>query len=182
MIVDFDDFSEANHRLDLLHILHEANPRFRCTLFAIPALGTDKFWDSVPDWAELAAHGWLHPHPLEAKHWTYEEAFDTMLAVPERFSDGFKAPGWQVSNGTYKALRDLDWWIADHWENNDRRPAGIRAHVITPAAGAGTDPDHWHGHIPDVCGNGIEETFSELLRRVREATSFEWVSEKVQPW
>ena len=41
MIVDFDDFCEGDHQLDLLQTLREANPLFRCTLFAIPALGSD---------------------------------------------------------------------------------------------------------------------------------------------
>lgn len=182
MIVDFDDFHEGDHRLDLLHTLREANPLFRCTLFAIPALGSDEFWESVPEWCELAVHGWEHPGPYEAAEWTYEQADDVLWRVHYRFMDGFKAPGWQMSDGTYQALMQHDWWVADHWDNDDRRPDGLRAHVITRAAGAGIDPDHWHGHIGNVCGNGIQETFPELLRRVREATSFEWVSECVTPW
>lgn len=181
MIVDFDDFHQNNHQLDLLHALHDANPAFRCTLFAIPALGTDDFWDDVPIWCELAVHGWEHPHPREAEHWTYTEACDVLARKPRRFVDGFKAPGWQVSDGTYQALADWGWWVADHWDNDLRRPE-IQAHVISRTAGAGVDPDHWHGHIGDVCGNGIAETFSELLRRVREAEGFSWVSESVRVW
>jgi hypothetical protein len=42
--------------------------------------------------------------------------------------------------------------------------------------------EHWHGHIPNVCGNGIEEMFAELLPRVRDAASFELISEVVRPW
>jgi hypothetical protein len=182
MIVDFDDFCEADNRLDLLHALRVTNPLFRCTLFAIPALGTDAFWESVPEWCELAAHGWEHPNPYEAADWSYDEAMDRLLAAPDRFVEGFNAPGWQISTGTYQALTELKWWVADHWDNDDRRPDGILAHVISRAAGAGMDPNHWHGHIGNVCGNGIQETFPELLRRVREATSFEMVSESVSPW
>jgi hypothetical protein len=182
VIVDFDDFCEDDHRLSLLQTLRDVNPLFRCTLFAIPALGSADFWNSVPDWCELAVHGWEHPNPHEAAEWTQEQALDVLLSVPDRFVAGFKAPGWQISDGTYAALQDLGWWVADHWENDDRRPDGILAHVITPAAGAGMDPDHWHGHIGNVCGNGIQETFPELLRRVREATSFELVGESVSEW
>lgn len=182
MIVDFDDFHEGDHRLDLLHTLREANPLFRCTLFAIPALGSDEFWESVPDWCELAVHGWEHPDPYECEDWDVYEALILMGKVPLRFVNGFKAPGWQISDGTYQALIEAGWWVADHWDNDDRRPDGILTHRITPAAGAGNDPDHWHGHIGNVCGNGIAETFPEVLRRVREATSFEWVSECVTPW
>jgi hypothetical protein len=175
MICDFDDYHETNHRLDLLHQLHDANPLFRCTLFAVPALGSQEFWDATPEWCELAMHGWLHPDPWEAAQWTYEEAVDVLLAAPGGFVEGFKAPGWQISDGTYAAIGALGWWCADHPENNGRRPDGLRAHVY----GTG---DHWHGHIQDVCGNGLAETFPLLLERVRAAESFELVSEVVAPW
>lgn len=179
MICDWDDFDQHTNRLDLLTLLREANPAFRCTLFAIPARGSDEFWSEVPEWAELAVHGWQHPHPEEAKHWTYDEAMAVMAAKPDRFVQGFKAPGWQVSDGTYRALADQGWWIADHWENDSRRPPFLRAHVISRAAAAGADLEHWHGHIPDVCGNGIAETFPLVLERVLQASSFEWMSEVV---
>lgn len=182
MLVDFDDFCEHDNRLDLLQQLRDANPKFRCTLFAIPALGSEEFWDSVPEWCELAVHGWEHPHSREAEHWTYDEASTVIARKPARFVRGFKAPGWQVSDGTYEALRFFGWWIADHWENDGRRPRGIRAHVISPDAAVLADPDHWHGHIENVCGNGIEETWDELLKRVYEAESFEFMSEVVKPW
>jgi hypothetical protein len=180
MIVDFDDFHETNHRLDLLEQLHAANAAFRCTLFAIPGLGTDAFWDAVPDWCELAVHGWLHggpdcSDPREAENWTYDEAIDVMLAAPARFVEGFKAPGWQISDGTFEALDGLGWWVADQPYNDGRRPEGLRVHRLG-------DGDHWHGHIQDVCGNGLAETFAALLERVRAAESFELISEVVAPW
>jgi hypothetical protein len=179
LTVDFDDFTEDNNRLDLLQALRDANPTFRCTLFAIPALGSDEFWASVPEWCELAMHGWAHPDPWEAVNWSYERALEVLWSRPARFVEGFKAPGWQVSDGTYRALRDEDWWIADHWDNDGRRPEGLRAHVISRAAGAGNDPEHWHGHIGNTCGNGIEETFETVLARVRNADSFQVMSEVV---
>jgi hypothetical protein len=104
---------------------------------------------------------------------------EVLAAKPDRFVEGFKAPGWQVSEGTYEALKWAGWWLADHYENAERIPEGLRRHVISIAAGNGADPNHWHGHIPNVCGNGIAETFAILLERVTAATSFEWVSEVV---
>jgi len=178
VLVDFDDFCETDNRLDLLEALHDANSAFRCTLFSIPALGNDGFWDSIPDWCELAMHGWAHPHPREAENWTYEEAIDTLLARPDRFVDGFKAPGWQISDGTYLAIMELGWWVADHWSNDLRRPPGIRAHVIAPDYRESAT--HWHGHIPNVCGNGLEETFDTVLAKVRNATEFQVMSEVVR--
>ena len=179
MIIDFDDYCEDQHRLDLLNELREANPGFRCTLFAIPGRGSNEFWDATPEWCELAVHGWMHPHPREAESWTYEQAAEVLRRRPERFSKGFKAPGWQVSPETYLALLDHGWWLADHFENAERIPAGLRRHVISIAAANQADPEHWHGHIPNVCGNGIEETFPTLLARVKEADSFQFISEVV---
>lgn len=175
MIVDFDDFCEAEHRLDLLHDLHEANPAFRVTLFAIPGLGSETFWQSVPDWCELAVHGWLHPTPRECEHWTYARMAQAIRHKPPRFVEGFKAPGWQISDGCYDALQQAGWWCADHYENDQRRPEGLRTHVLNQG-------EHWHGHIPNVCGNGIEETWDELLERVTQAESFQLISEVASPW
>jgi hypothetical protein len=182
VLVDFDDFCEDAHRLDLLQALHDANPAFRCTLFAIPGRGSASFWNDVPDWCELAVHGWMHPHSREAEHWNYLDAVKVLARKPPRFTNGFKAPGWQISHDTYRALEDFGWWIADHYDNDWRRPRGIRAHVISRESAAGVDPDHWHGHIGNVCGNGIEETFDVLLPRVVEAESFQFISEVVEPW
>jgi hypothetical protein len=156
VIVDFDDFAEDDNRLDLLHLLHDANPDFRCTLFAIPGRGSAEFWKLVPEWCELAVHGFEHPHPRECAEWT-------------RF---------QIETVLYEVLNERGWWIAEHWDNVDRLPDDLRAHIIQPSYREGTW--HWHGHIPNVCGNGIAETFDELLERVQAADSFQLISEVVQ--
>lgn len=187
MIVDFDDFRPGNHRLGLLHALHDANPAFRCTLFAIPA-NVDHFWwlDNVPEWCELAVHGWAHGDPPtdggECRDWTRERMEELIgyvklgePRIPAWFVRGFKAPGWQISDGCYEALLEAGWWVADQPYNDDRRPRGLQTHRLG-------DGDHWHGHIQNVCGNGLEETFEELLERVRSAESFELVSEAVTTW
>lgn len=176
LIVDFDDFQQSEHRLDLLHRLKDANPAFKCTLFAIPGNTNPDWWDTVPEWCELALHGEFHPHPREAEDWTYDKAMSVLTAKPERFVDGFKAPGWQISDDTYRALADLGWWVADQPYNDDRRP-DILVHRLGDGPGL-----HIHGHIPDVCGNGIAETFDMLLHFVSAASEFRFVSEAVAPW
>ena len=179
MIVDFDDHCEDQNRLDLLERLRDANPDFRCTLFAIPARGSDEFWEATPDWCELAVHGWEHPNPVECSNWPrwkIEEVLDSQQ-VQAYFTNGWKSPGWQSSNPIYEVLAERGWWIAEHWENAQRLPGGLRRHVIQPTYRE--TRDHWHGHIPNVCGNGIAETFDELLERVERAESFELVSEVV---
>jgi hypothetical protein len=175
VIFDVDDFFEGHDRMDLLLELKAANPDFRMTAFAVPAFCSDSYLESLPNWIEVAAHGWDHGgrdcvNADEAKDWTYEESLDALLAVPGRFVDGFKAPGWQISDGTYLALEELGWWVADQHYNDDRRPRSLAVHCEG-------DGDHIHTHAQDVCGNGLAETFESLLDRVRNAESFEFVSE-----
>lgn len=180
MIFDTDDFHAGNHRLDLLTRLHGINAKFRMTAFAVPAYCTPSFLASLPGWIEVVPHGWHHggpdcSDPREAENWTYEEAMDRLLSVPVGFAEGFKAPGWQISDGTYQALAELGWWVADQHYNDGRRPAGLRVHCEG-------DGEHVHTHVHNVCGNGLEELFPVLLERVSRAESFELVSEAVRPW
>lgn len=172
MNFDWDDYAENNNRLDLLTQLKEANSGFRCTVFAVPGQGSDEFWESTPDWIELAVHGWMHPHPREAENWTYEEMDGYMSRVHPAFVHGFKAPGWQISDGSYQWLLDHDWWVADQEYNDERRPKDLAVYKL--------HGESWHGHIQDVCGNGLEETFAQVLDLVVSAQDFLFSSEALQ--
>jgi hypothetical protein len=156
---------------------------FKCTLFAVPASKgpagegpDDAFWAAHPDWIELAVHGWTHPDPMECANWTIDDMRSVIDHRPSRFVKGFKAPGWQISDGCYDALLEAGWWVADQPYNDDRRPPGLRVHRLN------VGPDHWHGHVQNVCGNGLEETWDQVVALVRAAPSFEFMSEAVQPW
>lgn len=175
MIFDTDDLFDGNDRLDLLQRLKDANPLFRMTAFCVPMLGSESYWESLPSWIEVVGHGEFHPHPREAEGWSYEKALDVLLALPDRFVNGWKSPGWQISDGTYEALLELDYWVADQPYNDARRPEGLRVHRLG-------DGDHVHTHVQDCEGNGLEETFDTLLERVSTASSFELISEVVRPW
>lgn len=185
MIVDFDDFGQHNHKLDLLQGLKEANSSFRCTLFAIPAQCPPEFLAQVPDWCEIAVHGADHGDPAtdggECKDWSYTQMVALIDEIEQeqrvggRWVRGFKAPGWQISDGCFDALVDRGWWVADQPYNDDRRPLGLRVHRLG-------DFDHWHQHIQDVCGNGLAESFSTIVAAVRAAEVFHFVSEVARPW
>lgn len=171
MTFDFDDFCDANHKLNRLRQLHAINPLFRCTVFAIPGLCTDQFLDAVPRWVELAVHGWTHPDSYECINWTrddMERCLDSEI-VRRHFVNGFKAPGWQISDSCYDVLLARGWWVADQHLTDARRPPALRTYFYE-------DGGH-HGHIQDVCGNGIEETWDELCAAVSDATEFRWCSE-----
>lgn len=181
-VFDVDDLYEGHDRMDLLAQLKEANPAFRVTAFAIPALCPDSYIEELPDWIEVVPHGRFHGDPPadggECKNWSYGEMWDLIEhieASSPRWARGFKAPGWVISNGCYVALDEAGWWLADQAYNDSRRPAGLRFHREG-------DGDHVHTHVQNVCGNGLEETFSQLLHRVRYADVFQLVSEVVVPW
>lgn len=173
MTFDFDDFHETNHKLERLRELKAINPLFRCTVFAVPGCGSDEFWASTPRWIELAVHGWLHPDPYECANWTAERMghlLDTAV-VRTHFVNGFKAPGWQISDDCYRVLLDRGWWVADQHLEDGRRPAGLRTYFYEDGG--------WHGHIQNVCGNGIDETWHDLCAAVAIATEFRFASEAV---
>lgn len=153
--------------------LKEINPAFRATLFSVPALGTPEFWRSHPDWIEIAWHGWLHPNPHECLHWTRErmERYldePILLCSPCRL---WKAPGWQINEDIYAVLLERGWAVADQHLEDHRRPPGLRTYFYEDSS------DRWHGHVQDVCGNGIRETWGDLVERVRGATEFRFASE-----
>lgn len=170
MIVELDDFHEHSHRMDLLVALREANPLFRCTVFAVPYLSPDSFLESLPDWVEVAVHGWDHRHRQECASWTRDQAVDVLLACSGRFVDGFKATGYHYSPGLYEALLELDWWAADRGRNDDARPYGLRTYRCADGAYVRTDV------------GGLSEYFPLLLAKVRQAPSFELVSEVAVAW
>lgn len=182
MIFDWDDHHPGNDAMPWLEQLKAIRPDFKCTLFAIPGLGLPDFWEAHPDWVELAVHGWFHPDAYECSEWTADRMQTVIYARPNRFVRGFKAPGWQISDGCYEALNANGWWLADQPYNDHRRPEGLRVHLLSPAASSGEDPNHWHGHVQDVCGNGFQETWGRLVEAVKAAPSFEFVSEAVSPW
>lgn len=171
MVFDFDDFHQRNHNLERLLELKKINPEFKVTLFAVPALGSYHFWESLPDWMELAVHGWNHWSTFECRDWS-ANYLATVLDEPvirRHFVSGFKAPGWQISDGCYHELLRRGWWVADQHLEDARRPPELRTYFY--------EDGNWHGHIQDWGSNGIEETWPELCDAVRNAETFEFASE-----
>lgn len=166
MIFDWDDWEDTNTRLDLLWKLKALNPNFKCTVFAIPARTTL----TPPDWIELAVHGWEHPTPRECENWTYEQCIELLDKIPSHWAKVFKAPGWQISDGCYKALLERGYIVADQPYNRDRRPVGLKVYEL--------GSESWHGHIQSpCCNNGLEETFDKVADLVKNTEEFKWISQ-----
>lgn len=173
MIIDLDDVWEDHDRLDLLRKLKDANPKFCCTLFAVPGRGSPSYWEQMPEWCELAVHGWLHHDSYECASWT-RERMERLLDEPlvaEFFVTGFKAPGWQISDACYQVLLERGWWVADQHLEDARRPEGLRTYFYEDGE------DRWHGHIDwNGSGNDLAENFDTVLGRVKDASEFRFAS------
>lgn len=186
-VIEFDDLIDINHdRTPLLYKLREINPLFKATVYAIPGLCSVEFIKSLPDWLEVAVHGWNHTS-RECEFWT-ESDMDLLLTQPglKHFVKGFKAPHYVISDGCYKSLLKHDFWISDIPENNHRRPVGLRYYINGFWTRA--DNNWWYGHIANtaykdnkgiVRHDGIRETFDKLVERIKFETQFKFVSESL---
>ena len=63
---------------------------------------------------------------------------------------GFKAPGWQISDGMYQALLEEGYWVADQSYNNERRPKELKAYILDSG-------NKIHGHIGHMGGHNENE-------------------------
>lgn len=196
MIYEWDDFG-ANHVIsdmcqshdcrDKLDELHIMNPAFKCTLFAIPAEMTLELltWCQANNgWIELAVHGFAHTSNYECEKLSYED-FGWMMEqyspIIQYFVKGFRAPGWQISDGALRWLYEHNWWVADQSYNDMRRPVGIKSYVYndndkTFRAG-GNKIEAYHGHTWDVGWNGIYEDWDKVADLVKNTEEFKFVSE-----
>lgn len=171
-VFDWDDHCPENDAMPWMLQLKEINLAFKATLFSIPGLGSEGFWRSHPDWIELVPHGWLHPTSRECEHWSREtmEAYVENPRVLAMGTPGFKAPGWQISNDIYEVLLERGWWVADQHLEDHRRPVDLPVYLYE-------DGDNHHGHVQNVCGNGLEETWDQVCEMVDRTTEFLFASE-----
>lgn len=183
LIVDFDDFAENNNRLDLLFKLKELNAKFKATLFTVPSQTSVKFLQNLNNkmldtsgekWLEYAVHGYNHTY-LECKYWFFSDSHYFLALAEESglYAKGFKAPYWEMSKDLYDVLLDRGYWIADHDRNDGMRPLSLPCYKVD-------NRNSIHGHIQNVCGNGIEETFEYLLGRIKNETEFKFISEVIK--
>lgn len=181
-IVDADDFYDVNSNLWLLQKIKFEIPKFKITLFTVPGKCSVDFMSRIAydcgDWIEMVPHGWLHATSRECEDWSYYRTVRYIQHLKDYYHhlvSGFKAPGWQISDATYKALYDYNYWVADQSYNDNRRPKELRAYVLQH-----DEPEitKLHYHIQNVCGNGIAEKFDELISLDKSA-DFKFISEHI---
>jgi len=162
-IVDADDFCEDNHGLQDLMFIKSQIPNFKITLFTIPGRCSKKFLNKIKklDWIDMVPHGWLHPDSYECLEWTYEQSKEYLKKIkPLGLTKGFKAPGWQISDGMYKALKEEGYWVADQEYNNHRRPKMPHYNLEDYSHYR----KHYHiGHLGGHNNNAIRDRIQEIL-------------------
>lgn len=197
MIFEWDDFGcdhiisdqcQSHDCRDQLKRLKELNPKFKATLFAIPAEMTPELLGWVQanrDWIQLGVHGFFHSSNFECNQMTYDD-FGYMMnlfaaVLDKNFVTMFRAPGWQISDGAMEWLKDHDWIIADQAYNDGRRPLGMKKYIYN-------DPektykikdklvDAYHGHTWNVGWNGIYEDYDKVEDLVKNCKEFKFITE-----
>jgi len=157
VVLDFDDFHQTNHRLDLLWELRERVKGFKVNLFTVPGRCVPRWLEDMQavEWIDLLPHGWKHANNYEFAKVTESEGLEYLGKIePLGLTKCFKAPGWQISRGMYAALNKRGYVVAEQWALNPLRPPGLRCYALD-----GGPEKRVHGHIGNVCGNGIEEQF-----------------------
>lgn len=199
IVLDFDDFSVLNNRLDLLLKLKESYPKLKLSLFTIPfdfeyerqpagRILRDKTLKMIKkqlDWIELIPHGLAHI-PKEFEKCTYDTMKNYVIpAIGEAFKrdklpyvKGFKAPYWLWNAEVVKALDEEGWWGAiDRGAELKTKKYYEYSHNIDELYYESTyDVLKLHGHITGVSKNSIEKCFINLFKMPTDA-EFKFASE-----
>jgi len=186
---DFDDFGPLNHRFDLLDELRLRYPKFKVTMFTIPwdirlnpadkgtPITLEKFKPWVDEvrqgvkagWLDICLHGLTHL-PAEFNKFGYDEARQRIIAAEKMFdfckiplTKMFKAPYWLISDKAKLAVKDMGYTLVEdgYYNFNLANNWPIDAKTVI-----------MHGHVQDVCGNGMEESLSKIMKAPRNA---KWV-------
>jgi len=175
IIADADDFAETNSGLNKLMFIKSRNPEFKITLFTIPGLCSKEFLKKIQklDWIDLVPHGWVHPNPLECLNWSYQESKEYLKKISKLgMTKGFKAPGWQISDGMYQALLEEGYWVADQSYNNDRRPKDLKAYLLD-------SPNKLHFHINHLGGFNENEIGYSMMKLANLKGKFGFIKDYV---
>lgn len=197
--IEFDDFSPINSRFDLLEKLKEHYPEFKVTMFTVPweirygrnleesaPITSSKYkpWvDAVKeyeDWIEIAPHGLTHA-PMEFAELSANEATKRLIIGTKMFENKgikytnlFKAPQWEISKEAKEAIEGMGFIVLEDgyydWNLAEDLPEEIKNSDKIVIA---------HGHVQNVCDNGLEEVFHRLMKLPVD-TEFYFLSEALK--
>jgi hypothetical protein len=191
--LEADDFNPVNHRLDVLRKLRDRYDDFKITMFTVPwdiRYETEKGGAPITDerftewvnivrhgvddgWLEIAVHGLTHA-PREFEGMEKKQA-DARITFAEKFLKDakipfvkiFKAPQWLLSEEAKKAVEDRGYKVVEdgyyNWNFKDDFPVEL-------------DEVIGHGHVQNVCDNGLDEALLRLVQ-IPEEYKFKFISE-----
>jgi hypothetical protein len=167
--LDFDDFGEFNNRLDWLWMLKKEFPNFKVNLFAIPEQNQHLQWMDYLrslDWIQLCVHGYWHDNNEEIPEIMLRDDFPM-----KGFAKVYRAPFWQLSDNMYQILKKLNYKIMIH---PDDLREGIKYNWNIKGSPPPLDILYGHGHIQDVCENGLVEAFENIMKLPKD-TEFKFL-------
>lgn len=189
-IVEADDFQDKFDRSGLNYLFYwkAKYPNFRISLFTIPEKTSGEFLYLIEkhfDWIELVVHGWHHDSNFECYGWDYDKTQTLMKRTTSLiwYKNIFKAPGWTIYPGlngypsapedpitrdpgaVYRALKDMDFIVADRHYNKSARPEGLKVICVD------CQPNLVHMH-----------TWNMMSPNENERNGFEQVETRGVPW
>jgi hypothetical protein len=137
ILFDLDDYDATTRSYEnfmmLVNLRHEI-PSLKVTLFTIPGQCNSRFLEEMHEfeWMDAVQHGWHHKTNYECLAWTKADCKAALRRGRDMgfTTKGFKAPGWQISDGCYEALAEEGYWVADQAYNDARKPRELRAYVL----------------------------------------------------
>jgi hypothetical protein len=146
LVVSYDDLYEGNDNWSEFEKLHAEFPNLKITFFVITGNCSDEFLKKVKQsWTQLVFHSFEHSGNW--LHWTVNEAKEWLLKYQKYgFEQGFKAPGWRITDNIIKACQELNFWIC----TAPTVPVDIKKYWHTyPSEGFSyyTDHDEFYDHI-----------------------------------
>lgn len=201
VVLDFDDFSVLNNKLDLLLKLKEIYPKLKVSLFTIPydiayeSKVTDKrirekALEDIKkqlDWLEIIPHGLIHV-PREMEYTGYGSMRKFMIPFIDAcfkkdglpYVRGFKAPHWEWSADVVRALDKEGWWGAINVHYKDmlktKKYYVYQFNADKPFWESKLDILKIHGHITYEMQDSIERCFTKLQAIPKDA-EFKFASE-----
>ncbi len=174
IVLDLDDFYEGHTAWELLMELRGWFPKFRVTMFTIPGRCSRRFILNMQaqPWIDMVPHGWMHRTSTESAGWVEGQVEEFLRNISGMgLIQGFKAPGWQISDACYRVLADHGYWIADQEYNNDRRPKDVPYYLVD-------QPWKIHGHVGGRMDNRLSKLMPQLLVLPKD-TDFQFVKDYV---
>ena len=155
--LDFDDFGETNNRLDWFWMLKKEFPNFKVNLFTIMSDYSSEFDNYIKtlNWIQICYHG--------VNHINNEEIPELNLNILEGYNPVriYRAPYWQLSDVMYERLKKLNYKIMLH---PDDTREGIKYNWNIKDSPPDLPILYGHGHIQDVCNNGLVEAFENIMK------------------